>query len=263
MAIETYGYSYPTDTSEEAWAFAAPYLILLPEDAGQHRHGLRASHDALRWTVRAGAAWRRLPGDSHPGTRSMTRRGAGWRRAASRPWRRICAPCCAWPGGMPPGRARLSSTAARSAPRPRAGRGPAMTGPSDSGAPSCMPRSTPSATSWRCTAPRPTSRTAPRSARLPRGRPRPGRTGLYRGGPGQGRQGTRHQPGGRQTARGQARLRPAAAARGDRALLRLGRPLSPPRPRLRAPAPDRRRPPLRRLRPPHARQSHSPLRLGP
>jgi transposase len=59
-------YSYPTDTTEEEWAFAAPYLLLLPEDAGQRRHELRASYDALRWIVRAGAAWRLLPGDFPP-----------------------------------------------------------------------------------------------------------------------------------------------------------------------------------------------------
>jgi transposase len=59
-------YRYPTDTTEEEWAFAAPYLTLLPGDAGQRRHGLRASYDALRWIVRAGAAWRLLPGDFPP-----------------------------------------------------------------------------------------------------------------------------------------------------------------------------------------------------
>ena len=59
-------YSYPTDTSEEEWAFAAPYLTLLPEDAGQRRHGLRAAYDALRWIVRAGSPWRLLPGDFPP-----------------------------------------------------------------------------------------------------------------------------------------------------------------------------------------------------
>ena len=59
-------YSYPTDTTEEEWALAAPYLTLLPADAGQRRHELRASYDALRWIVRTGAAWRLLPGDFPP-----------------------------------------------------------------------------------------------------------------------------------------------------------------------------------------------------
>jgi transposase len=66
MSTEPRCYSYPTDTSEEEWAFAAPYLTLLPEDAGQRRHELRASYDGLRWMVRAGAAWRLLPGDFPP-----------------------------------------------------------------------------------------------------------------------------------------------------------------------------------------------------
>jgi transposase len=66
MSTEPRRYSYPTDTTEEEWAFAAPYQTLLPEDAGQRRHALRASYDALRWIVRAGAAWRLLPGDFPP-----------------------------------------------------------------------------------------------------------------------------------------------------------------------------------------------------
>lgn len=66
MSAEPRRYCYPTDTTEEEWAFAAPYLTLLPADAGQRRHDLRASYDALRWIVRAGAAWRLLPGDFPP-----------------------------------------------------------------------------------------------------------------------------------------------------------------------------------------------------
>ena len=45
MSTEPRRYSYPTDTTEEEWALAAPYLTLLPEDAGQRRHALRASYD--------------------------------------------------------------------------------------------------------------------------------------------------------------------------------------------------------------------------
>jgi transposase len=66
MAAPARMYAYPTDTSEEEWAFAAPYLALLPEEAGQRRHDLRAVYDALRWIVRAGAPWRLLPGDFPP-----------------------------------------------------------------------------------------------------------------------------------------------------------------------------------------------------
>src|SRR5918998_5729811 len=59
-------YSYPTDCTEEEWAFVAPYLTLLPLEAGQRRHDLRAVFDALRWLMRAGAPWRLLPGDFPP-----------------------------------------------------------------------------------------------------------------------------------------------------------------------------------------------------
>ena len=66
MTDSPHSYTYPTDTSEEEWAFAAPYLTLLPQTAGQRRHDLRAVYDALRWIVRAGAPWRMLPGDFPP-----------------------------------------------------------------------------------------------------------------------------------------------------------------------------------------------------
>jgi transposase len=32
---------YPTDISDEEWAFVAPYLTLLPEDAAQRKYTLR------------------------------------------------------------------------------------------------------------------------------------------------------------------------------------------------------------------------------
>jgi transposase len=69
MTIAGWTYSYPTDTSAEEWAFAAPYLT--PEDAGQRRHDLRTVYDALRWIVRVGAAWRLLPGDFPPSMQSI------------------------------------------------------------------------------------------------------------------------------------------------------------------------------------------------
>src|ERR687890_2377837 len=57
---------YPTDVSDEEWAFVAPYLALVREDAPQRTHdlrNLRKVFDALRWIVRAGAPWRLLPND--------------------------------------------------------------------------------------------------------------------------------------------------------------------------------------------------------
>ena len=57
---------YPTDVSDEEWAFVAPYLTLMREDAPQRRHALREVFDAARWMVRAGAGWRLLPNDCPP-----------------------------------------------------------------------------------------------------------------------------------------------------------------------------------------------------
>jgi transposase len=57
---------YPTDVSDEEWAFVAPYLALVREDAPQRTHELREAFDALRWIVRAGAPWRMMPNDFPP-----------------------------------------------------------------------------------------------------------------------------------------------------------------------------------------------------
>jgi transposase len=57
---------YPTDVSDEEWAFVAPYLTLMTEDAPQRRYALREVFNALRWIVRAGAPWRLLPTNFPP-----------------------------------------------------------------------------------------------------------------------------------------------------------------------------------------------------
>src|SRR5258708_24353895 len=57
---------YPTDVSDEEWAFVAPYLTLLPEDAGQRTYSLREVFNGLRWIARAGAPWRMMPNDLPP-----------------------------------------------------------------------------------------------------------------------------------------------------------------------------------------------------
>src|SRR3954453_3448129 len=58
--------SYPSDVSDEEWALAAPYLILLPETAGQRTHLLREAFDGLRYVVRHGIPWRAMPHDLPP-----------------------------------------------------------------------------------------------------------------------------------------------------------------------------------------------------
>jgi transposase len=57
---------YPSDVSDEEWAFAAPYLCLMREDAPQREYPMREVFNALRWMVRAGAPWRLLPKDLPP-----------------------------------------------------------------------------------------------------------------------------------------------------------------------------------------------------
>ena len=57
---------YPSDVSDEEWAFAAPYLTLMNEEAPQREHPLREVFNGLRWMVRAGATWRMMPHDLPP-----------------------------------------------------------------------------------------------------------------------------------------------------------------------------------------------------
>lgn len=54
---------YPSDASDEEWAFVAPYLALVREDAPQRNHDLREVFNALKWLLRTGAPWRMLPHD--------------------------------------------------------------------------------------------------------------------------------------------------------------------------------------------------------
>ena len=58
--------AYPSDVNNEEWAFIAPYLRLMKEDAPQREHSLREVFNGARWIVRAGAAWRMMPHDLPP-----------------------------------------------------------------------------------------------------------------------------------------------------------------------------------------------------
>ena len=64
--------AYPSDVSDEEWAFVAPYLTLITEDAPQRVYDLRevynflASPIHLRYIARSGAPWRWLPNDLPP-----------------------------------------------------------------------------------------------------------------------------------------------------------------------------------------------------
>jgi transposase len=58
--------AYPSDVSDEEWAFVAPYLTLMREDAPQREYSQREVFDGLRYIVRAGATWRMMPNDLPP-----------------------------------------------------------------------------------------------------------------------------------------------------------------------------------------------------
>jgi|SRR5580698_6281666 transposase len=57
---------YPSDVTDEEWAFVAPYLTLMREDAPQRQHDLREVFNGLRWIVRTGSPWRYMANDLPP-----------------------------------------------------------------------------------------------------------------------------------------------------------------------------------------------------
>lgn len=57
---------YPSDVSDDEWAFVAPYLTLMTEDAPQRDYSLREVFNGLRWLARTGAQWRMMPNDLPP-----------------------------------------------------------------------------------------------------------------------------------------------------------------------------------------------------
>jgi transposase len=68
MALKTRGSKtdYASDVSDEEWAFCAPYLTLMKEDAPQREYALRGLFNAVRYMVRAGCPWRMIPNDLPP-----------------------------------------------------------------------------------------------------------------------------------------------------------------------------------------------------
>ncbi len=57
---------YPSDVSDDEWAFVAPYLTLMNEAAPQRRHDLREVFNGVRFIVRTGLQWRMMPHDLPP-----------------------------------------------------------------------------------------------------------------------------------------------------------------------------------------------------
>lgn len=72
--------AYPSDVSDEEWAFVAPYLTLMKEDAPQREFPLRDLFNALRYFVRAGCPWRMLPNDLPPWT-AVQQQALRWMKA--------------------------------------------------------------------------------------------------------------------------------------------------------------------------------------
>jgi len=58
--------AYPSDVSDEEWAFVSPYLALMVISAPQRDYELREVYNGLRWIVRAGAQWRMMPTNLPP-----------------------------------------------------------------------------------------------------------------------------------------------------------------------------------------------------
>ena len=58
--------AYPNDVSDDEWAFVAPYLTLMTEEAPQREHSLREVFNGLRYIVRTGMQWRFMPNDLSP-----------------------------------------------------------------------------------------------------------------------------------------------------------------------------------------------------
>jgi len=58
--------AYPSDVSDDEWAFVVPYLTLMREDAPHREHSLREVFNGMRYIVRTGAQWRWMPHDLPP-----------------------------------------------------------------------------------------------------------------------------------------------------------------------------------------------------
>ena len=58
--------AYPSDVSDEEWAFVAPYLTLMTTDAPQRVYDLREVFNGLRYIAKAGSQWRLMPHDLPP-----------------------------------------------------------------------------------------------------------------------------------------------------------------------------------------------------
>src|SRR5688572_30472296 len=141
---------YPSDVSDDEWAFVAPYLTLMTEDAPQREHRLREVFNGLRWIVRAGAAWRLMPPDLPP-WHTVYQQSQRWFKAGVfETMVSTCASCCAWPTGVTPSPRPRFSIAARFNRRQRVAGERVLTRPKAAAAPKCIWRSIPWGICWPC-----------------------------------------------------------------------------------------------------------------
>src|ERR1700733_4609595 len=71
---------YPSDVTDDEWAFVAPYLTLMRETAPQREHDLREVFNGLRWIVRTGSPWRYMANDLPP-WEAVYQQGQRWIKA--------------------------------------------------------------------------------------------------------------------------------------------------------------------------------------
>jgi transposase len=72
--------AYPSDVSDEEWAFCAPYLTLMKEEAPPRKYSIRELFNGLRWFIRAGCPWQMMPNDLPPWT-AVQQQTQRWLRA--------------------------------------------------------------------------------------------------------------------------------------------------------------------------------------
>jgi len=71
---------YDSDVSDEEWAFCAPYLTLMKEEAPQRDYSSRVIFNAMRYMIRAGCPWRMIPNDLPPWS-TIYQQGQRWIKA--------------------------------------------------------------------------------------------------------------------------------------------------------------------------------------
>src|SRR2546422_847749 len=71
---------YPSEVRDEEWALVVSYLTVMTEEAPQRQYSLRELFNGVRWVVRTGAAWRRMPQDLPPWSAGYQPRPR-WRQA--------------------------------------------------------------------------------------------------------------------------------------------------------------------------------------